>query len=668
MSLTMSSDPQIDPQSQRHDELNWAGVDALLREVSQLSQSTDTLQTFARHLTTRLLEGTFCKAACLWQLDVESGLVCAGESVSPEATRWSWSGLQRTRHELMDTVIREQNSRLISLPSENPTQIAHHEKSAPEWTLVSPILHQGVVLGLIEVLGSQPSHPTGENDPRIAILESVAALCTEYFRSRRLVQLEARLRYNSTLIEFATAIGKTLDLESTGIAIAEGLRPIVGCDRITVLERKGSDYHALAVSGAPGVERRANAIQRLEQHVQACAAAQFPTGPMSREGVQAEPVIAASLEAYLDASGSRAVLVVPLEILADSSGPDGENPSVGAVACDWFTNSPVGLSAGWRTLSELSATALRNSQRFHRIPWGAYWGRRSELPERSRRRRWILFAAIVAACALIPLDLEIPADGELQPVERRDVFATDDAVVEQLHVEHGDQVAAGDLLATLRSSRLDLERHRVLGELESTRQRLNALEAARLGSEEGSLRVDRLAPHLSGEEAGLRELVNSLELQSAMLQEESALLQVRAPLAGKVLTWDLSQRLLARPVQRGQALMTVGDPTGPWRLELQVPNRLIGHVPGTHDKNTTSPRVRFAQATEPSTWYWGNVEQVAAVVDSDRNGVPVVRVTAHLKPGTVVDPRPGEAVHARISCGWRPSELDSALVQIGRRD
>ena len=91
-----------------------------------------------------------------------------------------------------------------------------------------------------------------------------------------------------------------------------------------------------------------------------------------------------------------------------------------------------------------------------------------------------LVAAVVAAAMLVKTDFTVVADGDLQPVRLRDVFAAADGTVSDLRVEHGQHVRAGGLLAVLRRPQLDLEFKQVLGELQTAQQKLVSIEAERL--------------------------------------------------------------------------------------------------------------------------------------------------------------------------------------------
>lgn len=45
-----------------------------------------------------------------------------------------------------------------------------------------------------------------------------------------------------------------------------------------------------------------------------------------------------------------------------------------------------------------------------------------------------------------------------------------------------------------------------------------------------------------------------------------------------IVTWQVRDRLLLRPVEKGQVLLAVADKTGPWELEVHMPDDRLGHV------------------------------------------------------------------------------------------
>ena len=96
--------------------------------------------------------------------------------------------------------------------------------------------------------------------------------------------------------------------------------------------------------------------------------------------------------------------------------------------------------------------------------------------------------------------------------------------------------------------------------------------------EEGKLTIEE-RNRLRGEMAELREKRDSLEKQLELCKINQEELSIKSPISGQVVTWDLRNRLPnGRPVQRGQVLMRVADPSGPWQLELHMPENRMGHV------------------------------------------------------------------------------------------
>ena len=160
------------------------------------------------------------------------------------------------------------------------------------------------------------------------------------------------------------------------------------------------------------------------------------------------------------------------------------------------------------------------------------------------------------------------------------MFARSDGVVAEVHVQQGQHVGANELLATLRQPQLDLEFKQIVGELQTSQKRLGAIEARRVQMPRDTDEQRRQYALLDAQGEELRESIRSLDAQYAILQQKQKDLEVRSPIEGQVLTWDVKQLLAARPVDRGQALMTVGDLAGPWQLEIRLPDRQIAHVLG----------------------------------------------------------------------------------------
>ncbi len=111
-----------------------------------------------------------------------------------------------------------------------------------------------------------------------------------------------------------------------------------------------------------------------------------------------------------------------------------------------------------------------------------------------------------------------------------------------------------------------MEKQQLLSSLEA-----NIQEAGRLSSREEEIR-------LRGRHAQTTAEIQGIAQQVRLLEEQQAGLTLRAPFDGVVVSSQPELALLNRPVRRGDVLLEVFDESGPWQLELQVPEHRAGHV------------------------------------------------------------------------------------------
>ncbi len=260
---------------------------------------------------------------------------------------------------------------------------------------------------------------------------------------------------------------------------------------------------------------------------------------------------------------------------------------------------------------------------------------------------------MVACLWLVPADFDIESRGVLQPQIERAIFAADDGVVDELLVEHAQRVAAGEPLVILRKPELDLESRRVLGERRTAEKKLAAVQAERL-QDRPSEPGERRDPHeLAAEEEELKEQLKGLAAQEEILAEQRQALTLGSPIAGQAITWNLEQLLAARPVERGQALLTVADLDGPWVLQLHVPDDRAGHVLAVRNELQNDLAVTFKLASDPAHEYQGRITDVALATEMDEAQDATLRVTVDFPQHDVPALRPGATAIAKIHCGRR---------------
>ncbi len=230
-------------------------------------------------------------------------------------------------------------------------------------------------------------------------------------------------------------------------------------------------------------------------------------------------------------------------------------------------------------------------------------------------------------------------------------------------VKHGDDVELGQPLVRLRDPALELELKRVSGERDTTQRQIDAVRATKTGRD-----VRDASPtetyRLSAEERELDQRLTNLRRELELLEKQRDELVVTSPIAGRVLTWDVAGRLLARPAARGEVLVKVADVSADWQLELEVPDNRIGYVLEAQQISGEHLPVRFRLSSEdresPATA--GHVAEVCRTADvMDKPGsapTPTVRVNVALDAKELgvtahSELRPGVSARAQIECGRR---------------
>ena len=130
-----------------------------------------------------------------------------------------------------------------------------------------------------------------------------------------------------------------------------------------------------------------------------------------------------------------------------------------------------------------------------------------------------------------------------------------------------------------------------------------------------------------------------------------------------VVTWELEEQLLGRPVERGQALLTVAHTDGPWRVELDLPDDRIGYLMDAEGGDQgTNLQVEYRLGSREQGFDLGSVDRIAQRAEpADPLAAPGAARTVKVwvtpqQPLTAAqqeDVRPGASVRARVLCGQR---------------
>ncbi len=172
----------------------------------------------------------------------------------------------------------------------------------------------------------------------------------------------------------------------------------------------------------------------------------------------------------------------------------------------------------------------------------------------------ILLCIACLAAYIIPVTHEIKASVEIVPLERRMITAPHRGYIKHVSANSGDQIVAGQVILTLDTRELELERVNRENEIRSVKTELRAAMANH----------DRKAMALAN--ARLDQATAQYELIHQKINRSSLL----SPTEGTVVSGDLSQSLGA-PVERGETLFVIAPSAG-YKAKLMVAESEVGYI------------------------------------------------------------------------------------------
>lgn len=514
---------------------------------------------------------------------------------------------------------------------------------------------------VIELFSASTSaDPAQPAERRLSRLSHLCEFFRDYLQSQELQQQASQAVMESGLRAFITRLNAvTTFRELAVVAVNEG-RQTIGCERVSLGWLNGRQPRILSVSGHDTIDARSNVIRALVKLTKAATQTgfalktSFPAAG-SESTKTATPqndnkinkAYHSALEAYPITDRPRLLVVIPI----------GESKELdklrGALIVEQFQSEELSNPAIQRAafVADQIRLPLQRLELLESIPFLSWWSR----PTRGRwsQRIWrmlllILVLGALVGLACLPMELRLPADGELLAETRHAVFAPENGIVREVHVEHGSRVRAGDPLLTLDNLELSAQLRDLNGQLVQLRERQRSLEAKRSGvrlTEREQLEL----------QSGLVEVASSVEhteRQIKLLQERLDRLRIVAPADGVITSWNVKQTLLHRTVSPGDALLQEIEPSGDWMIELRIPEDRAGYIVHRLSELPAeeSLTVEFVLATEPERRYSGLLRQIASRTELTADG-HIVRAVISLDPENLPPLRDGAEVKARLHCG-----------------
>jgi len=579
MSTEQPLDPQLVEQTKQQ-------IRSLVGEIAQLTKTEISPEEFYSEFLGRVVSALAAVGGAVWTTNQDRQLALQYQ-INLQETRLRESEEDQAQHgRLLYKVLSTGEGMLV--PPHSGSADGQEAGNPTDFLLVFGLLKTDLeTLGVVEIFQRGDAALSAQKG-YLRFISQMCELAADFLKSHQLRHFSDRQVLWTQLEDFTRVVHASLDPRETAYTIANEGRRLIECDRLSVAIRKGKRCKIEAISGQDVFDKRSNVVRllgKLATAVTATGEAVWYTGDTQDLAPQVEKAV----EEYVDEAHSKTVAILPLK---RPEPPEEEDPAkrtepeqpIGALIVEQIEDSRVPASMIQRVevVSRHSATALANAmehQNLFLMPlWRVLGKTRWVLQARTLPKTLSISGAVLALILFLvlwPAKFEMEAKGTLEPVDRRDVFANIDGRVQELKVDHGDQVEADQLLVQLQSTKLQNETAIVEGDLNSTMDRLATTQ--RNLQDESKLRIEE-RNRLRGDMAELREKLDSLKKQLALCKINQAELSIKSPIKGQVVTWELRNRLIHRPVQRGQVLMRVADPSGPWLLELHMPENRMGHV------------------------------------------------------------------------------------------
>lgn len=618
----------------------------LVNEVAQLAASDILPREFYEGFLSRVLSAMAAIGGGVWLKQPDGALKLSYHANLP-ATGLLANQDSEGHRRLLQRVL-ETKQALIVPPhaaGASTTSASEPDNPTPHLLVLAPLLLEDETQAIVEVFQRAGGGPTTQRG-YLRFLVQMAELASDYLKTQHLKQLRDRQALWQQMEQFVLSVHKSLDLMPTAYAIVNEGRRIAGCDRVSLVQWKNGRCEVLAISGLDSLDRRAAQVKKLAELTRCVLKAREPLWH-THDSRDIPPQIEKALQGYLDQSHARLLGVIPLTLApakTDQPVRASELPIIGALIVEQLSDdrpasdlaSRVDLVAQ-HSASSLAAVLSHQSILFLPL-WKALGSLGAVASLRALPKTLAVLALVIGALAamfFVPADFEVAARGKLQPAERREIFAQLAGVVDKLNVRHGDFVQPGQTLVELTSHDLEEQLTTILGEQSTVAEQMAASERALLDNRNGqSSRLTAADENrLAAEMLELKQRASNLERELALFREKQQQLRVVSPVAGHVVTWKVEQQLLHRPVERGQALLSVADPAGTWELELYVPERRLKHLAAA-EKLKTKPgdrqplEVTFTLASHPGETFHGQVVEVehVAQVRGDEGNTILVRV------------------------------------------
>lgn len=565
----------------------------LAREIERMSGEDIPPQTFFSEFLVRVVTAIGARAGAVWMLDGGRLQLAAETNLDATGLKEKPGALQVNEKLLVD----------VLQTGEAKTLTHNQDVELPtEHVMVMSALHKEKdCVGVVQLF-QRTDVPDKARSGYMQFLEQMCGYASRYIEGKRRnpeMSADLKSKFWTDFEQFTLRIQRSLDESEVADAAASDGRPLLGCDRLSVVTKKGRKIKVCAVSGQTSVNQRANLIQamnKLARRVIDSGETLIYTGKI--EGLA--PQVEKPLANFVQESGSRMLMIVPTypnDVLVREQGEEAEArrkakrpKATGCLVIEQVGESEPAPQLEHRAelLADHVGAALWNSRLHGRIIGKSFFKLIGKGMEWFRGRKLAIttavlaaIAGIVAAMTLIRVEYPVEADGKLMPVEQHAVFATwdgeikPDGIVAKADENGVFRVTKGQLLLVLENDELREEIDGAQAEIDTLNEKLTAIGRQKQAAgtdvrHEHQLEIDEIETN-----AKLRV---AMDRKKMLLKRKEEKLSVVAPADGIIPDFKRMEILRGRPVKQGDHLFDVMNDNGPWHMELLVEEKRMGHI------------------------------------------------------------------------------------------
>jgi RND family efflux transporter MFP subunit len=569
-------------------------------------------------------------AACnIWLMDAGSQEMHLANRVGEDPTAEQGTRVSATEG-LLAEIAHEVNPKLVNEPAEEPG-LEERREAGSEFEIhcwmAAPLRKDDEVLGVVELINKVDGSSFDEDE--LFLLASVSEQAAIALHNANLLESERKVHVLDALLKISQEITSTLDLDHVLTTVVQQAGSVVPFDKCVIGFFDRGRFMLGALSGETEVPKTREMDDFRDRFVWVANQKEVVAADLHRDGWQLHPSEAhAQIVSVLEKYSYGGFYALPLR---DEQGALGVLALVSSEADFLNENHKETLAI----LASQTSVAIRNAQLYQQVPLAnllqPFTSRKQKLIAAVPKGRWRVYAEraglVAAFLVVVPWPVRVGTDATVVPAEHRVVSAVEGGVVKRVFVHEGDVVAPGQLLAQLDDG----------DDAVKLAQAQAALAQARHDSAEAEFKNDSSAIG----QANIRADLHAAEVQ--LEQERVSEAQLRAPIAGVVVTRNVEQRA-GTMLKPGDAFCEIVE-SDRMATEMSVPETDLGLV-------RLGRTVALKLNAFPTVTFAGTVERVGEQSRSEAGDQYfLVRAVFDNSGGRARDGMVGRA-RIRAGSGW----------------